>query len=261
MSGTQVLYMGDTALLGAAAYLAGLMTAWGVSFEYVPSDRKLEASQVQAARRLFILSDYPAAMLADALAEIIVQQVRDGAGLLMIGGWESYCGKGGDWAGTKIADALPVEIGRRDDRVNCDQSALAVKAVDHPITRGLPWDDCPPTIGGYNRIAPRAGTQTLLEVQRFAARRIGERFTFTPAGRDPLLVVGEHGQGRTAALATDVAPHWVGGMVDWGTGRVQAAAAPGAGIEVGDQYAAFFRQLLSWTGRLDGAIASVPRTG
>ena len=246
-----VLYMGDTALAGPASYLAGLMTAWGMPFEYVPSDRRLGLAQAQAPRKLFIFSDYPAGMLDSTLAEIIVGQVHGGAGLLMIGGWESYCGKGGNWAGTMIAEALPVEIGREDDRVNCDQPALVVKLADHPITRGLPWDERPPTVGGYNRIRPRAGTQVLLEVERFVARRTAGRIEFTLAGRDPLLVVGECGAGRTAALATDVAPHWVGGMVDWGAGRVEGEAAPGTGIEVGSGYATFFRQLLTWTGRMD----------
>ncbi len=42
------------------------------------------------------------------------------------------------------------------------------------------------------------------------------------------LVVGQHGRGRTAALATDVAPHWVGGLVDWG----DRARRPGGGRRV-----------------------------
>ncbi len=251
MDNRSVLYMGDTTLAGPASYLAGLMTAWGTPFEYVPSDQRLEASQAKTQRKLFIFSDYPAGMLDGALAEIIVRQVRDGAGLLMIGGWESYCGKGGNWGGTKIAEALSVEIGRGDDRVNCDQPAMVVRLAEHPITRGLPWDERPPTVGGYNRISPRGGALVPLEVQRFAVRRVGERFEFTPAERDPLLVVGECGRGRTAALAMDVAPHWVGGMVDWGAGRVEGEAVPGAGIEVGSDYATFFRQLLTWTGRMD----------
>jgi hypothetical protein len=50
-------------------------------------------------------------------------------------------------------------------------------------------------------------------------------------------------------LATDVAPHWVGGFVDWGDQRVAQAVA-NDGIEVGNWYARFFRNLLVWTGNL-----------
>jgi hypothetical protein len=112
----------------------------------------------------------------------------------------------------------------------------------------LPWDGRPPCIGGFNRFRPKAEAQVVLETQRFHATRDGENVRFELAGHDPLLVVGTWGQGRVAALATDVAPHWVGGLVDWGPGRV-AAQAPGAeAVEVGDLYARFFRQLLQWTG-------------
>jgi hypothetical protein len=73
---------------------------------------------------------------------------------------------------------------------------------------------------------------------------------FERIGCDPLLVVGRWGRGRVAALATDVAPHWVGGLVDWGAGRV-AAQAPGAeAVEVGDLYARFVCQLMAWTASL-----------
>ena len=75
-----------------------------------------------------------------------------------------------------------------------------------------------------------------------------------------MLVTGKYGQGRTAALATDLAPHWVGPLVDWGTenhpspscgGRVAAQAGGGSDVEVGSHYAQFVYQLLAWTGRLD----------
>jgi uncharacterized membrane protein len=78
----------------------------------------------------------------------------------------------------------------------------------------------------------------------------GGDFTFSPGAESPLLVVGEHGRGRTAALATDVAPHWVGGLVDWGDQRVVQQVGAGF-IDVGNWYARFFRNLLVWTGRLE----------
>ena len=59
------------------------------------------------------------------------------------------------------------------------------------------------------------------------------------------------GRGRTAALATDVAPHWVGGLVDWGSRRVTAQAPRGEMIEVGQHYATFLTRLVEWTGSLN----------
>ena len=74
-------------------------------------------------------------------------------------------------------------------------------------------------------------------------------FRFTPGEESPLLIVGQHGRGRVATLATDVAPHWVGGLVDWGDRRVTQEVAGGF-VEIGNWYAQFFRNLLVWTGKL-----------
>lgn len=247
---SRILYLGDTSLDGAAGYLAGLMSHWGLPFDYIPSHQEYELPAAEIDHRLIILSDYPSKLLRPNVMQAIDRAVAGGAGLLMIGGWESFCGMGGDWADTPIANILPVEISRVDDRVNCDQPALLKCLRSHPITAELPWDDRPPTVGGYNRVTAKAGCETLIEVERFSARVVNGRFTFEPRGRDPMLVVGAHQAGRTAALATDLAPHWVGGMVDWGSSRVTAQAPGSWGIEVGNLYAKFIKQLLNWTGNL-----------
>ena len=246
----RILYFGDTNLQSAAAYLAGLIHHRGWSFDYVPSDRAADAELLAAERALFILSDYPAAQLEASLQEQLVARVAEGAGLLMIGGWESFCGCGGQWQETRVAAALPVVIGCDDDRVNCDQPALIRPLCDHPVTHGLPWDERPPCIGGFNRFAAKTDALTLMETQRYSVSRFDDRFVFEPAEPEPLLVVSTYGRGRVAALATDVAPHWVGGLVDWGPSRVTSQAPDAEAIEVGNLYAQFFLQLLQWTGNL-----------
>src|SRR5688572_787775 len=184
-NGNHVLYLGDTSLSGAAAYLAGLMTRFGISYDYVPSDQSLSCEQAGAPRKLFVLSDYPASQMPAALQETILEQVRvGGSGLLMIGGWESYHGHGGNWDGTPIGDALPVEISREDDRINCDQPALVIESEPHEITAGLPWAARPPTIGGFNRVVSKPGSATILLVQRLQAVFTEGRFEFTPREQD-----------------------------------------------------------------------------
>jgi uncharacterized membrane protein len=143
----------------------------------------------------------------------------------MIGGWESFHGLGGDWDGTPIGHALPVEIAHADDRRNCDQPVLVRRTMEHPISRDLPWEDRPPVVGGFNQVKPKPDGQVLLETCIFnAAVESQVHFSFQLLERQPLLVVGQHQRGRTAALMTDVAPHWVGPLVDWGTPRVEAQA-------------------------------------
>jgi hypothetical protein len=256
-----VLYLGDTALDSAAAYLAGMLALHGYGFDYVASETVPDTAILAIPRKLFILSDFKSSLLDSNAQATILGQVRSGSGLLMIGGWESFCGLGGEWSGTPVAEALPVVIAETDDRVNCDQVALLAVATEHPILAGLPWGERPPAIGGFNRFMIKAPSELLLSVVRHRASRDAGGFHFATDETDPLLVVGKYGLGRTAALATDLAPHWVGPLVDWGTenapdpsgsGRLQAQAPGAEAVEVGVFYARFVRQLLSWTGRLDG---------
>lgn len=245
-----ILYLGDTNLQDAAAYLAGLMHGWGWAFDYVPSHEPAPVELFDSPRALFIISDYPAARMDAAAQRKLIEQVAAGGGLIMIGGWESFHGLGGDWDGTIVGDALPVAIASEDDRMNCDQPVLVRCVTEHPAVSGLPWDTRPPVIGGFNRFIAKLDATVLLEAERFRARLFDGEFVFEQLDGHPLLVVGEFGRGRTAALATDVAPHWVGPLVDWGMPRVAALAPHANGVEVGGDYAKFLRQLLSWAGRL-----------
>lgn len=247
MTSSQVLYCGDTSLDSAAAYLAGLLTHWDMNFDYVPSDSDLPDSVFESAPGLIILSDYPSARVAETQHSRIIDLVAHGTGLLMIGGWESFHGLGGDWDATPIADVLPVAISSTDDRRNCDCPVLVRPVADsHVITDGLPWQSRPPLIGGFNRFTPKAESETVLEAVQFAVNADDESFAFHETETTPLLVTGRSGSGRTAALATDVAPHWVGPLVDWGEERVNAQADGTEGVEVGNLYAELFHRIVSW---------------
>jgi uncharacterized membrane protein len=245
----QILYVGDTALREAASYLAGIMQHFGIEFDYVPSDQPfpglggVEYSGV-------ILSDYPSKNFTPAQLDDLAAHVKDGLGLLMIGGWESYTGFGGDYGLTVLRDVLPVEMSAADDRVNCAQPCLVELRANHPVVAGLPFDQVCPGIGGYNRIKAKQGALEVLAAQQFRVERNAGAYLFVAGTKDPLLVVGEYGNGRVSAFATDVAPHWVGGLVDWGPGRVSACGAGANPIEVGNWYAQFFHQMVEWTARI-----------
>ncbi len=221
------------------------MTHAGMTFDYVPSNVPLEAAMLEVPRSLIILSDYPAAMIPLDLQDNVVDLVEAGTGLLMIGGWESFHGFGGNWDQTLIADALPVEMATEDDRINFDQGAYLREVISTTATAGLPWRDRPPLIGGMNRFRAKPDTQTILEVVPLSSRFDAEgRLEMTTSLPMPALVLGQCEKGKTAAFASDVAPHWVGGFVDWGTERVTAQAAGAGAIEVGNGYAQFWKQLL-----------------
>ena len=243
----RILYAGDDSLATAAGYLAGVLTHFNLPFDYVASDQPINAVLAGAEHALYIISDFPVNRWRDVDERLVLDRVRDGAGLLMIGGWESFHGLGGNYDRSPLAEALPVLIQDRDDRVNCPQPCVIEKRLDHPIVAPLPLDQ-PPCVGGYNLTTVREGAVEVLSVRHFGVSRLGAgEFTFTAGQTHPLLVVGTFGKGRTAACTSDVAPHWVGGLVDWGPKRVTAQADGASRIEVGNLYAEFFGRLVRWT--------------
>jgi uncharacterized membrane protein len=66
---------------------------------------------------------------------------------------------------------------------------VPVVLKDHPALSGVPGEW--PHFLGYNKTLRRDGCNVVMEI----------------AG-DPFLAFGEFGQGRTAAFASDCAPHW-----------------------------------------------------
>jgi len=246
----RICYLGDDDLTGAAAYLAGIMSHYGLAYDYVPSSRAPGGDFLTRRHSLYVISDYPAGNFSDGQIGHIVDSVRGGSGLVMLGGWESFHGRMGEYHDSPLAEALPVTMLDGDDRCNCAQPCVVDKVAEHEILEGLPFD-APPAIGGFNRLGARVGSSTLLACVRFRVRRVPGGFDFIRSEEAPLLIVGAHGSGRTAALATDVAPHWVGGLVDWGERRLVVEVGRGF-IEVGNWYARFFRNLLVWAGRLAG---------
>ena len=253
-----ILYCGDTELNGAASYLAGLMTVWGWSFDYLPSYLAMTPEFLEKPHSLLILSDYPASQFDATCQKLALNQIEVGCGLLMIGGWESFHGSGGCWEGTPLGLALPVEIQSCDDRMNFDQSAWLSLTMKHPITMDLPWSARPPAIGGMNRVVAKPEASVLLNAHAFKVstdESVGgvqtetTGWSFRSPELYPALVVGQFGSGRTAAFLSDIAPHWVGGFIDWGLPRVTGGGTSGPVIEVGSYYAQFWKQLLKWTGR------------
>lgn len=248
--GKSILYLGDTTLKEAGSYLAGVMSHHNISFDYLPSDQQFGDTFLNNKYQAVIISDYPAENFSTEQINTIVEQVTAGLGLLMIGGWESFTGAKGEYTDTKLSQVLPVIMQSADDRVNCFAPCLAEKMKEHEILSSLPFEENTPSIGGFNRLKSKPDSNTILLARRFKASYVNGNFTVTSLeDPDPLLVVSSYKQGRVCAFATDVAPHWVGGLVDWGNSRVKAQG-PGANpIEVGNWYAALLANMINWTAR------------
>lgn len=118
--------------------------------------------------------------------------VRDGGGLLMVGGYLSFAGIDGKarYGGTALEDAMPVLIANYDDRVEAPQGARArVAQPGHPIARGLEGEW--PALLGYNQVRAKDGADLVVAVDD-----------------DPLIAAWTYGRGRAAAFTSDCGPHW-----------------------------------------------------
>ncbi|MHB8531209.1 MAG: glutamine amidotransferase [Solirubrobacteraceae bacterium] len=122
---------------------------------------------------------------------LIADFVDNGGGLLMVGGYMSFSGLEGKarYQATPLASVLPVEMLGYDDRVETPEGVHPVKVADHELLGGVEGDW--PHFLGYNLLRNGSSGTVLLEVDSA-----------------PMLVVGEHGRGRTAAFASDCSPHW-----------------------------------------------------
>lgn len=246
MKTSKICYLGDNTVLGAAAYLAGIMTHFEIPYDHIDSEVSPGPEFLETQYAAYILSDYPAKNLSEAQYAHLAQTVSDGAGLIMFGGWESYFGRLGEYHTTILKEILPVEMLSADDRRNYAQPVLVVPAdgaENHPILAGLPWQT-PPGVGGFNEFRPKKNAEVILEAVRFGVKQERQYFQFEIQAKTPLLVAGTYGKGRTVALGTDVAPHWVGGFVDWGVPRVTQDVPGGDFVDIGGDYAKFFRNIL-----------------
>ena len=124
---------------------------------------------------------------------------------------------------------LPVVISADDDRINSADACCVVRTRSHPLNGDLPFE-MPPLVAGYNRFSVKPEGQEILSVARFTtSTTTSGAVEFVETSRDPWLVIGVYGDGRTAALASDLAPHWAPPeFVGW------------------DGYGRLWRSLLGW---------------
>ncbi|WP_139691690.1 glutamine amidotransferase [Sporolactobacillus terrae] len=189
-----------------ATYLLQCLREEGIAITYIPSHEV----QLRFPSTLEELKSFDAIVLSDIGSntfllrnatfydmkvepnplELIKAFVRQGGGLLMIGGYLSFTGIDGkaNYKNTSLADVLPVELMGTDDRVEMPQGVYPETVKERIVTNDLgKW----PLFLGYNKFTPKKDADVLATI----------------AG-DPLLVTGRYGEGNTACFASDCAPHW-----------------------------------------------------
>jgi len=177
---------------------------------YDPSNVDLLDAIRDAKPDVVILDDVDVQGLAPTNWKALADRVREGAGVMMLGGYHSF-GPGG-YRETPLADVLPVNLGpaqrqafgeplRQDVHLPGPVRMRPATPLGerHPIMqleKGLSWDQLPP-LDGANRIERRdlkLNAQVLAEAD--------------DAQRHPLLVAGQSGDGRVLAFAGDSTWRW-----------------------------------------------------
>lgn len=123
---------------------------------------------------------------------LIRDYILSGGALLMIGGYLTFSGIGGQgkWVHTAVQDVLPVQLFPYDDRMeHCEGVFPVTNMENHAIMKGI-QEDWPPVLG-YNKSVLKPGSELVASI----------------CG-DPFLAAADFGKGRSAVLSTDCAPHW-----------------------------------------------------
>lgn len=184
---------------------------------------------------VYILGDIDSAAFTRPQLEDLAQAVQQGAGLLMLGGYQSF-GAGG-YATTPLKDVLPVEMSPldRQDRgraIRADLHApgplkmrptdvglrhFAMMLDNSPVENNALWEKLPPLEGSnrFNGTKPAA-------------------LVLAAAGSTPLLVAQPYGNGRTMAFGADSTWRW------WMRGFEKV-------------HKRFWRQMVLWLARKDQA--------
>ena len=166
--------------------------------------------------------------------ENIRRYVEGGGALVMLGGELSF--SSGDYHGTPVGEALPVELSpsRSEDSLLHEggfSPALTRAGASHPVTalrhdpadNRAAWTELP-ELRGVNRVVGARPDAAVLAVHPNVRTDDGERM--------PVIVAGEHGDGRTLAITTDSLWRW------------DFAAAGQSGIE--PRYHEFWQNAIRW---------------
>ncbi len=159
---------------------------------------------------VFLIGDLDATYWKSAAMNALVERLRGGAGLIMVGGYHSL-GPGG-YAGSALETLLPVVVGKREIGQVTDPflPELTPEGRSHPIFTNIAHFF--PVVG--NTAAPRTGGLPMLDgCTRVEAAKPGASvLAVQPAsgsGRPmPVLAVQPFGKGRTAVFSADTTRNW-----------------------------------------------------
>jgi len=155
---------------------------------------------------VFIFGDLDSSYIRPEQQQLFVQRIRDGAGLVMLGGYHSL-GPGG-YAETPLGAVLPVLLGNREIGQVTDPflPVLSPDGTRHPIFANIA--DFFPTQSGEAKVA---GLPPLQGSTRVGPARPGATVLATcpvEGNQMPVLAIQPVDKGRTAVFCGDTTRNW-----------------------------------------------------
>ncbi len=159
--------------------------------------------------KVIILGDVRSSFLTRAQQDQLKNVIRNGAGLIMIGGQQNFAG--GDWGQSNLASAFPIDL-QPVQPPQLDSSfvpQLTAFGAQSPIFQGITtWFTTPTGAPPKNQLPKLAGCVA------FAGAKPGATVLLTDpesqvSGQPAIVLAVQHyGKGRAAAFAADTTYRW-----------------------------------------------------
>jgi hypothetical protein len=215
---------------------------------------------------VFLIGDVPASRFeaggeGESILSLMAKAVVErGAGLVMIGGHDSFAE--GGWDRTPLAGVLPVQMNQRgqlegeigtqrsikfkptEEAILSPRSRFPIMLDSDPERNKLWWEKLPPLDGGSRVGVHKAGAMVLARTEQ----------------NEVLLAVQEIGKGRSAALAVDTTWRWVRpGPPRSIPGQVAPVVIDTSNSmsEFSEAHLRFWRQLILWLAKQEEAGSGI----
>lgn len=250
----QVLYLGDSTW-EKFAYLACAFETNEIEYDWHPEDTLPSiTSELLKKYDVLCLSDCGVNRIGKSGLIAIEEFVNDSGGLIMFGGWATFQGIKwhgkilGGYHGTPVENCLPVHISEEEDNYDSYHGYIMIKKQEHDILREFDWSDAP-TIGGFNKVTPKEGSQTLLAIREIVTKGTDRVEEINLDEKEcPLLVIGTYGNGRGIAFTCDPTIHGVGPFVDWGKPTI-VTLSNRTTRQLGENYVKLIARMIKWAAK------------
>lgn len=156
---------------------------------------------------VYIIGDVPAEIIGESALQALQQRVEEGAGLMMIGGLQSF--GGGGYGGSALDEVLPVQMSANQKQIGNrpspdlhhlgDLQMTPTRAGLRHYVMNINSED---NAGTWKKLPPLIGANKLKKKSDFA------EVLATDQDENPILISQDYGAGRVLAFGGDTTWQW-----------------------------------------------------